>query len=208
MDRRSRRQLRALGLALLGVAMAGCAKGNGGKFALRNPFNGTMKESLSRLQHENQELEDSLASVKQEKRRLADELERAEGKATDLASRLDRAVGRDGGTSGGGDELADRYDPTPGGSSRPTRASDRARNNPPLTQIQNRIDVPSPPDSTDGGRARDRETTPLLDTPPVQYFDFDRDGGASRDRSRPEASPRPSSGTTWAPVPADAGRMR
>src|SRR5262245_60619252 len=129
MHRRPRRRARAraLELALCGLALAGCARGNGGKFAMRNPFQGTMKESLSRLQHENQELEDSLASIKQENRRLADDLERSEGRATDLASRLDRISGRGADAPAVDEGLAERYDPNPGGSGRSTRASERAR---------------------------------------------------------------------------------
>lgn len=207
MHRRPRRPSRSLALALCGLALAGCARGNGGKFAVRNPFSGTMKESLSRLQHENQELEDSLASIRRENRRLADDLELAEGRATDLAGRLDRATGVDRAATDAEQGLAERYDPAPGGSSRPTRASERARNSPPFTQIPNRGDDTSPPHAPGAARSRGRDTSPLLDTPPVEYFDFDRDG-PPHSRSRPDATPRPSSGTTWAPVAADSGALR
>lgn len=209
MTKRRRFHLRRARLALLGLLLAGCARGGGGGLTLRNPMRGSMKESLSRLQHENQELEESLASAKGETRRLAGELEHAEGRVTDLANRLDRFQGRVADTGRDAEELADQYDPRPN-SGRSTRTSGRSGNKAPFTQIPNRIDVPTPPESTASRRDAD-DSSPLLSTPPVDYFDFDKDGGGSR--SRPRSNPvqpaRPaSSGTSWAPVAGDDGRTR
>lgn len=183
---------------LLGVATAGCASGGGGKLTL-NPRKGSLKESLSRLEHRNNELQRELADARDETKRLANELELAEIRNNDLATRLDSFRGGSRTASGaGGNSLSSLPDPDldSGGTTRP---AGRAPYKPPFTQIPNRIEVPDPPRSFDGNEA----ARPLLSPPPVEYYDFSASGSDSgRTRSSSSSANRPSSSgnPSWAPV--------
>lgn len=200
-------------LALAALMVGGCAgtrgggaSGGGGGF-LRSARRGSLKENLSRLQHENDELEQKLASVNDEVKHLSSELEDAEVKNTDLANRLDsmRSMAKGGGSNSDLSYLPDP-DTSP---ERTTRPTGRTPYKAPFTQIPNRIEVTRPPDSESSTSVYTEPTQPLINPPPSEYFDLN--SGSSRKKASASTAGRPdpdgsaassssSSRSTWSPV--------
>jgi hypothetical protein len=190
----NRRAYRVIATALFGLAATGCAGNGGGSRLAFNPWRGGLKESLSRLEHRNDELQRELADAKDESRRLADDLELAEARSLDLASRLDkyRSVAQ-GGSSPLGDPDS--------GSRRTTRQAGQSPYMPPVTQIPNRIEVPDPPMGSGVEGTESRRS--VGGEPGVEYYNFGSSGRSARSSSVGRSS---GGDSQWAPIGSGSPR--
>src|SRR5512143_1814623 len=87
----------ALGLTALGLAAGGCAQD--GTFVGPKSNVGSLKASVTQLEHDNEQMRKQLAEIETEKRRLAERLSQERLANDDLSTRLDNAralLGRKG----------------------------------------------------------------------------------------------------------------
>ncbi len=179
---------RAILIVFLPAVLAlcsGCARS--GNFLASKPFQGSLKENLSRLDYQNQQLRRELASARNEKELLAKNLESAEIRNMDLATRLDnyRNIVRNQSLDDDSYGLAQPSRPNYGPSDAPTtRPAGREPRNPPWTQIPYQFPVPSPPESDADRSSFDinddippapnyrNQARPYDDLPEVEYFDL------------------------------------
>ncbi|WP_152053517.1 hypothetical protein [Tautonia marina] len=168
--------------ALIALPALGCSGGSGGKFAL-NPRRVAIREQLSRLEFQNQQLKDQLKVAQQESKRLTNDLQLAEIDNRDLERRVD-SFRTQLGLRGSSDETLDVARPFPD-TNRPESGTTRPAAQPPtrapFTRIPNpsAIDVSPPPGPSAeefyGIRrspSYDQQTRPQIEPPPVQYFDL------------------------------------
>ncbi|RUL85062.1 coiled-coil domain-containing protein [Tautonia sociabilis] len=209
---RCRRPLAASLTALLLLSALGCAKT--GSFLALNPRRSSMREQLSRLEFQNQQLKDELEVARQESRRLANDLQLAEIDKSDLKRQIESYQ-----TQLGRSVPANSYDlarPGPGESTpefRSTRPAAQDPNRPaPFTQIPNRglIDVSPPPgpsfeDSQPSGTRRgssyQNAPRPHIDPPPIRYFDLSPLSSNTTDRSEGAGN------SPWSPIARGSSRQ-
>ncbi|CAN5793878.1 hypothetical protein BH23PLA1_BH23PLA1_32310 [soil metagenome] len=209
-----RRRIIAIALlpALLAV-LPGCAQSRSGGFLASRPRTGSLKENLSRMDYQNQQLRRELASTRNEKELLAKKLESSEVRNMDLATRLDnyRNLVR-GQSPDDGYGLSQQDRPAYGSADNPTtRPIGREPRDPPWTQIPYQFQVPTPPEAEDdrddippaptfGNRPR-----PYDERPQVEYFDLSPSRRFDPDRHSSILEPpgarlpiaRSSAATTW-----------
>jgi hypothetical protein len=130
----------ALGLAALGLVAAGCAQD--GTFVGPRPNStvGSLKTSVTQLEHDNEQMRKQVAGLEADKRRLTEKLSQERLANDDLSTRLDNAralLGRKGPGEGSSDTSqadADWSDSHPGRTA-PASRSGRSPRKPPFAQI-------------------------------------------------------------------------
>lgn len=144
-----------IALLLATTAMvAGCAQtGNG--LPGRSSF-GTLKTSVSHLEHENEQLRKEVAKLRTDNREIEDRLVQEEADNGDLRARLDDArhllgqKGYDVGTESASSRAMNGPGDSSGGATTlPAGQSSRRRRKAPFTQIPGRIEVAPPADPAD-----------------------------------------------------------
>lgn len=213
----SRRLKVACLAALIAMPAAVGCSGGGSQFAL-NPKRIALREQLSRLEYQNQQLKDELAVAQQDTKRLNNDLQLAEIDNKDLERRLDSfrtQVGLNAQESSTDDALgmSRQYFGGGGAESGSTRPASQPPNRAaPFTRIPNpsRMNDSPPPGPSIENRARssrsledDRTISPRLDLPPVQYFDLNPSASRREASVINQASTRSSS---WSPL--DRGSTR
>lgn len=210
--RRCRRPLAATLAALLLLSVVGCARS--GQFLALNPRKSSIREQLSRLEFQNQQLKDELKVARDESQKLASDLRLAEIDRQDLERKVESyrtQLGRRGDNVGNPYELAR---PSPGQSSpdvRSTRPASRPPSAAPFTRIPNpsAIDVTPPPGPSAEGSfgygvprspSYEDRARPHIEPPPVQYFDL----SPSAERTDVGLGSR-GGGSTWSPLARGTG---
>ncbi|MEW4570747.1 hypothetical protein AB1L88_23015 [Tautonia sp. JC769] len=193
--------------ALIALPALGCSGGSGSKFAL-NPRRVAIREQLSRLEFQNQQLKDELKVAQQESKRLNNDLQLAEIDNRDLERRLD-SFRTQLGLRGSSDESIDVARPFPDDNradSGTTRPAAQPPTRAPFTRIPNpaAIDVSPPPGPSAeefyGIRrspSYDQQTRPQIEPPPVQYFDLSPSVSVGRTNLDVRSRDNPSN---WSPI--------
>ena len=193
--------------ALLLLLSVGCARS--GSFLAMNPRRNSLREQLSRLEFKNKQLNDELAVAQEESRRMANDLQLAELDNQNLERRVDSfrtqlGMANPGSSSNDSLEVARPFSGDSSPEFRSTRPIAQPPSRAPFTRIPNSstIDVTPPPgpsaEDSFGSRQPspyEEQTRPILDTPPVQYFDLSPSVGRS-----PIGLSDRSSSSTWEPL--------
>jgi hypothetical protein len=187
---RSSEARRAGAFAVLSLVIAACGCAQPGPFAQRSALVGSLRESVSQLEADKQQLERQVANLSSENRRLEDRLVQEEAYTEELAQRLEagrRFVGR----SNEGEGL-DRGQDAP--RTIPSRGNPRRRV--PMAQIPGEIHpAPEAGEDAQGGSSRSRATrsTPPEDEPDDFDLFSSADARGARSRSATGGSP-------WLPI--------